>query len=448
MLVIVHGWSDSSRSFRRLGQRLVDEGVAQAVSNVVLGDYVSMDDDVRFSDIVSALERAWNEGQFPDAPHSVDVVVHSTGGLVIRDWMVTRRRGANATNPVRRLLMLAPANFGSGLAHKGKSFLGRVVKGFKSPKLFQTGTHILEGLELASPYSWQLAMLDGFGDNVGVDYGPGGVMCTVLVGNTGYSGISAAANENGSDGTVRVSTAHLSPSRVFMDFAIDPQRPRVDTQDARGLVAFCRINAENHSTLALKDGGPRDPASWERIKEALTVEDATFTAYCARLEAGNADQRARVSDDRYRQGYQNTVVHLVDDTGADVCDFFLEVFMKTADEKRPDPRLTKRIQERVIETVHAYGPNASFRSLLINIDELDRIVGETGRPVFISVTALPDIRHNKNVGYSTFGYDDIGSIRITSERLSTFFQRDRTLLIELRIRREQGAALFKLSPLS
>ncbi|MGV8690956.1 hypothetical protein ACV35Z_33425, partial [Pseudomonas aeruginosa] len=48
------------------------------------------------------------------------------------------------------------------LAHKGRSFIGRVLKGWNR-FVGQTGTQVLKGLELGSPYSWQLAERDLFG---------------------------------------------------------------------------------------------------------------------------------------------------------------------------------------------------------------------------------------------------------------------------------------------
>ena len=75
--------------------------------------------------------------------------------------------------------MLAPANFGSPLAHKGRALLGRAIKGFGSG--FETGTHILRSLEMASPYTWELAERDRFGANV---FSRDGVRCTVIVGNS------------------------------------------------------------------------------------------------------------------------------------------------------------------------------------------------------------------------------------------------------------------------
>ncbi len=56
--------------------------------------------------------------------------------------------------------MLAPANFGSALAHKGRSMLGRVFKGWKTG--FETGEEMLYALELASPFQWDLAQADLF----------------------------------------------------------------------------------------------------------------------------------------------------------------------------------------------------------------------------------------------------------------------------------------------
>ena len=287
MLVIIHGWSDTHRSFVRLGDRLVAEGIEGDVAHIRLGDYVSLDDDVTFDDLVHALQRAWLQAGLSTQPRTVDVVVHSTGGLVIRHWMTKFYKPT--TNPIRRLLMLAPANFGSPLAHKGRSFVGRVVKGFKSDRRFHTGTHILKGLELASPFSWNLAERDRFSQETW--YGPGLVLCTVLVGTAGYSGISAAANEAGTDGTVRVSTDNLNPMRVTLDFAKDPQKPELQLFEAKGVTAFARLPKDNHSTVALKDRGPKNPDTFDLIRQALTVTDDGFLGFATQLDAFSEQAR-------------------------------------------------------------------------------------------------------------------------------------------------------------
>jgi len=443
-LVIIHGWSDTHRSFTRLGQELVRQGIVAQVAHVRLGDYVSLDDDVTFDDLTQALQKAWTAQGLPTTSRSVNVVVHSTGALVVRHWMTTYFKPS--TNPIYRLLMLAPANFGSPLAHKGRSFLGRVVKGFKSDRRFQTGEQILKGLELASPFSWDLALRDRFSAETW--YGPGRVLCTVLVGTSGYSGISAAANENGTDGTVRVSTAHLDPARVTLDFVADPQKPRISFQAANGATAFSRLPDDNHSTVAMKDNGPRHARTMEFITRALTVGDAAFPGWIQELEAHSRNARDAGADRPFTQAYQNTVIRLTDNFGAFVDDYFLEVFAKTVDETRVDQQLTRAIQEDVFGKVHPYGDNPAFRSLLFNTTTLRQQIQAPGRALYVSVMAMPDIGKTKTVGYSTVGWDDIGSMKLAKARLEQFFQPDRTVLVDMTIRREQTDKVFQLVPLT
>ena len=63
------------------------------------------------------------------------------------------------------------------------------------------------------------------------------MLATVLVGTDGYGGISAAANTNGSDGTVLVSTANLDPAFVRFDFASQPGKPKFEMRGANGRTA-------------------------------------------------------------------------------------------------------------------------------------------------------------------------------------------------------------------
>ena len=84
-----------------------------------------------------------------------DMIVHSTGGLVAREWITANYQGNISDCPLRRLIMLAPANYGAKLASMGQSFIGRIVKGWKN--WFHTGKEMLASLELASPYQWQLS---------------------------------------------------------------------------------------------------------------------------------------------------------------------------------------------------------------------------------------------------------------------------------------------------
>lgn len=439
MIVLLHGWSDHSKSFQTLAHELIKFGL-QDIVPIYLGDYVSMDDDVSYEDISQAMQAAWKKMGLPCTPRSVDVVVHSTGALVIRHWMTTHFNPN--TNPVRRLLMLAPANFGSHLAHKGVSFLGRVVKGFKSDHLFHTGEKILRGLELASPFTWELARKDRF-QKTSAWYGSGRILATVLVGTGGYDGISAAANTNGSDGTVLVSTANLDPVFVQFDFASKPEQPQLALLTPNGKTAFCRMPNENHSTIACKDSGPRNPVTLELIRKALTVDDTSFDAHCREMAALNAEHRRAEQTKVYTQGHENVVVYVEDDQGRPVLDYFIEVFIKQQVKNAIDNRLTEIVQREVMASVHVNQMNSAFRSLKMNCDVLQSELIQRGIPLYISITAHPEIKDTGSVGYSTIAYNDIGSIKIDINNLGTIFTADRTLFVHLIIKRQQVSTLMQ-----
>ena len=314
-IIILHGWSDTSESFEPLARLLRQELQQPRILIISLAHYLSMEDEIRFDDLATAMNAAWDKHGLPRTPGSVDAIVHSTGGLVIRDWLQRNFKPDEA--PVKHLVMLAPANFGSPLAHKGRSFIARAWKGFvaKRPEgePFETGTQILKGLELASPYTWRLAERDRFGDG-GTMYEPGNVLCTVLVGNVGYTGIRAIANENGSDGTVRVSTANMECARVRAVFPANPSDRSVghdveyEMECSTGSTAFGVMDGHNHSSITLSHcssleslkTSKLDDQLFDDIVSALMVKDDDFGNWCSRLSERN-DKLLRITAHRQKR---------------------------------------------------------------------------------------------------------------------------------------------------
>lgn len=445
-LIIIHGWSDDSASFRRIAQ-LIEQNTAREVHHMWLGDYVSLDDDVRMGDITAAMQRAWTEGPhaLPTAPNSCDVIIHSTGGLVVREWMADYWFSDNGKRPpVANLVMLAPANFGSPLAHRGRSLMGRVVKGFKSDKIFQTGTHILQALEMASPYTWALACKDRFADNV---FNKGGVRCTVIVGNDGYDGISSLANEDGSDGTVYVATANLNCATLSIDFATDPMKPkRSPLQQSKGKTAFLVVDGKNHSTVAFKDTQSSSHLPW--VLEALEVTARDFAAWCERCRV----ETDRVMDkhdqprklDAHKHGYQNIVFRVRDDFGNAVNDYVVEFYQDVNDAR---DKIARRFNRDALGSTHAYRDDTSLRSFMVNCTRMFAIIDKPEEFLKISLSATPNIDDVDNlVGYSTFGADDIGCLVLDRDHLSTLFQRNRTVLVEIVLKRAQQPDVFAIKP--
>jgi hypothetical protein len=169
-LLILHGYSDGATSFTGLRDFFQANGYAR--DDVFLLNYASMDDQSQFSDFADKLDEDY-EGRF--AGERIDIACHSTGALVVRMWLdlhYRRQRAANRTkprSPVKRLLMFAPANFGSDLAEMGQSFLGKFRSTFfnsnrKPGDFLESGKFVLQGLEPASPLQWDLSSRDLHGE--------------------------------------------------------------------------------------------------------------------------------------------------------------------------------------------------------------------------------------------------------------------------------------------
>lgn len=460
-LVILHGWNDTGDSFDRLARHLSRELPSVAIEQVSVGDYLSMSDELRFDDLQAALDRAWTERGLPRGTAGVDVIVHSTGGLVIRDWL--QRHFEVDKSPIKHLVMLAPANFGSPLAHVGRSMLGRVAKGFFSrqegQQLFNTGTHILRGLELASPYSWRLAEADRFvaGNSM---FAPGRTLCTVLVGNTGYSGIRSVANEEGGDGTVRISTANLNCARIRIDFsqksapsADDPEQrvtvPKIISHRlSAGRTAFRILDRIDHSSIKLDSTNSSmnraQRRTLELITRALTLKDGDFEAFCDECEEANAELTRLPGDKRGKPGYQNTVVRVCDQFGEPVTDYMIE-FYDPRHGQRDGGRLAKRVHEEVIRDVHVYKDDATYRSLYFDTHRLQQAVDEAQTELGMSITASPIVGETGAVaGFSTFADEDIEDLCLDTEELARFFQPHRTLLVDIVLERVQAQGVFRL----
>lgn len=345
-VLLIHGWSASDKSMARVGDLLAAHGYE--TSDVFLGGYPSMDDDVRIEDsgrrLHTVVAEMQGDGRLPARFH---VVVHSTGALVARWWMAEYfpRGGA----PVANFLMLAPANFGSPLATIGRSTLGRLTKGFTNG--FQTGTHFLNSLELASKFQEDLALRDRLSEDGHTEspFSESGTRPYVIVGADPIFG-TGILGEKAWDGTVRIATANIDPHGVTVDFSKGSiLEPDFRTWRRRGPneTPFAVIPDRSH--LSILKPAPKESASKDEtvsgrleklILQALSVKGADayrtviddWKAVCnetRQLAQSGAEAdalrerilgRASSDGDPFREFYQ-IVVEAVDDTGLPVDDF-------------------------------------------------------------------------------------------------------------------------------
>lgn len=107
------------------------------------------------------------------------------------------------------LIMLAPANFGSALAHLGKGRLSRIKSWFGG---VEPGQGVLDWLELGSDAAWKLN--SQWVQSDGSQIGPKGVFPFTLTGQyidrSFYDNLNSYTGEIGSDGVVRVAAANLN----------------------------------------------------------------------------------------------------------------------------------------------------------------------------------------------------------------------------------------------
>lgn len=437
-VAILHGWSDTSKSFRPLVSFLDTNGFKPVP--LWLGDYISLDDDVKVEDVAKRMEQVVQDKMANDGLKApFDLIVHSTGGLVARQWLVSYYPDSKDC-PVNRLVMLAPANFGSKLAAMGQSLVGRVMKGWKN--WFHTGKEMLRALELASPYQWELAQRDLFapeGQSSNTSpYGEKGVWPFVIVGSHPYGDrLRQIVNENGADGTVRVTAANLNARGATIDFASNEDEPRVSFWKASyGDIVFPLAVLPDRDHASIIDpnmpGYSSDPTTQQLlgklILEALgcdsldaykkmsaptttgkswrdTINDhptwADITEATASLGQDDTERSAVFGGTppaaEYFHQYLQIVAHVVDDHGSDVADFYLEFF---APEAKKDTEAIY-FQTEVLEDVHPYGENGAFRCLFVDRTDLlngyySKIPPSGKKELAMSISA---VRPGANIGY-------------------------------------------------
>lgn len=216
-IVLIHGYSAESREttkpaitaiYGTLPPALRDLFGRRAVVEIDLSRYVTLEDGVTIDDISRGLDRALQT----DFPHLLKgrfhVIIHSTGALVVRNWI---RRFSAKPSPIRNLIYLAGANFGSGWAHVGRGQLAKWAR-YVFQAGAERGVQVLDALELGS--NWTLDLHLHFlkrGDTMAGDYQVYEYVVTGSQADVRWYEIPVRyAKEDGSDGVVRVSAGNVN----------------------------------------------------------------------------------------------------------------------------------------------------------------------------------------------------------------------------------------------
>lgn len=466
-LVLIHGWSDCSASFKALKQSLV--GLFEE-TDIYFVDYESREDHLSFDDVVDGLrdqlrsQKLIGTDDKATPGNELNVIVHSTGGLVVRDF-ISRYFGHRLTDcPIKRVVMLAPANFGSPLAHLGKSTLGSFMAGRKElGNFFETGQQILSGLELGSSYQWDLASRDLLHQ---VQFYSGkSIQATVLVGLAKYDGIKQAVNRPGTDGTVVISGTNLNSVKFTFDFSsgiYNWEHHQTISESAFGVLPNV-----NHSTIV--DGAcDKGHDVHKFIVRALTTKnEEDFEAL--RKDLSTLSDGTYTASQTKESKYQQFMVRVIDDFGHAVKDYRIEFFVsKRSDitEKRntkfglldlgklTDPliKASDEISYTICDEFHEYSNDASYRRFLVDNDKvrekLASVKNTVGEDVLLAIKLhLPKVDNGIK-----FQSEHLENIVIYDpdhkyEGEPAIFFENTTTLLEFRVNRLNDYVSVGLEPL-
>ena len=217
-ILLIHGYSSEGKHksakqiYGQLPSLLKKAFGKDSIQELDLSRWISLEDGITLNDVSFAMDRALKK----DFPHLLEsgfhIIIHSTGALVVRNWI---KQFSPKPSPIKNIIHLAGANFGSGLAHVGKGQLarwGRFIFLGTEP-----GIQILNELEFGS---WKtIDMHRHFlqpGNNIYQDYE---VQEFCIIGSQTFSGILKKVirvipiryvKEDSSDNTVRTCSGNLN----------------------------------------------------------------------------------------------------------------------------------------------------------------------------------------------------------------------------------------------
>jgi hypothetical protein len=258
ILVFIHGYSVTNLdSYGGLPARLVNEGLNRkldiAVENIFLGQYISFNDAIRLSDLARALNLAVEQQlQKMTINRNYVFITHSTGAAIVRTWLDIYYKGREISCPLRHLIMLAPANFGSALAQLGKERLSRIKAWFDG---VEPGQQVLNWLEHGSADAMELNTDWIKNGNQYIEHL--GIFLFVITGQDIdrklYDHLNSYTGEDGSDGVIRVAAANLNARYVQLtqNISTTPQSNfsilEIKEVDTSPPTAFRVIKNKSHS---------------------------------------------------------------------------------------------------------------------------------------------------------------------------------------------------------
>lgn len=352
-VLLIHGYSDTGASFRPWRDRLTRAGFDARTIRVAT--WQSLVNELSIADVAEGFTRALavEAGLERDEPFSV--IAHSTGSLVVRAWLAadpSRRRR------VQHVIGLAPANFGSPLAHKGRSFLGALAKGNRDfgENFLEVGDRILDALELGSRFTWDLAHRDLLAADGGwYGNGAGAPWAYTICGTGSYGWVKQLfVDPPGSDGVVRWTGSALDVRK----FTVDLSRRAGGDVTAEGRrardVPTAFVAGRHHGAMLAKPTGDLERMVIAALQVRTSDDDLAWRdRWCPKHRPASRD------------AWQQFVVRVRDERGDPVVDYNLQL------EAAYDSGARETLAEFASD-VHPYRGDPSFRAFHVRLQDVRR----------------------------------------------------------------------------
>jgi len=385
-IVLIHGYSADSHDFSAFSKGLQARNINAKDINIC--DYVSLSNEVTVKDIAEGLDRALLNQAGLKNGETFDAIVHSTGMLVIRCWLTAYGQEVDRERikRLKHLVGVAPATWGSPQAHKGRTFLGALVKGNRNlgPDFMEAGDRILDALELGSRFTWDLAHADLLGAKPSFDTGANTPWVAVYIGDQPYDGVPSVANDPGTDGTVRWAGCGLNTRKITVDLTKEKQEERFSFSDwaiskkvTRQDVPIMPVPGKNHGTIVQEP----DKAMMDHIVKFLQLDtQAAFDVWQQEwpTETFNKIKKARTGDSgnlaakllslikpaasAQIDGWQQFIVYAKDERGDSIRDYMIEV-------EASDDGNKWHLMDQMYQNVHPYKGDPGLRCFHIRLGQ-------------------------------------------------------------------------------
>ncbi|MFZ0770164.1 MAG: hypothetical protein WCA49_21865 [Candidatus Sulfotelmatobacter sp.] len=388
-IVLLHGYGSSGDAFSTFRDALQKSG--RAVTDIYVGNYVTLNNEITVDDIAEGFNHSLRvNGLFGK---QFDAIVHSTGMLVMRAWLTASNALVSRKGLLKRLIALAPATFGSPIAAKGRSLLGRIFEGnhdIDSPDFLNSGNLVLSNLELGSKYTWKLAHKDMIDDQLyGLDNSTPYVF--VFDGTSDYGKLAEIflpEDQKGSDGVVRWSGVALNTRKITLNLSRTENQMEWSKWSDLDIPMIPIAGVNHNEILHSPPQGLID-----LVLKALDVDsEDDFKKFHAEDVANTQvvkEGRAKIDADPWQQ----FIVRARDSHDNPIVDYAVSIVAQN-----PDGSVSE--VGHFEEDVHPFAADPSYRCFHVNLRDYEQNLG--GRKLRIRIVASTG---TDLVGYQGYGSD-------------------------------------------